>query len=96
MDFKNKNLYYLKIGMSVINFLILAFFSIVTGFTIHYVNQNFSARNFLENVTYLPMESVRMTVVTFVAFFLLLLIIEMRSRKKKDAIFTPEDRKTRK
>lgn len=88
MDFKNKNLYYLKIGMSVINFLILAFFSIVTGFTIHYVNQNFSARNFLENVTYLPMESVRMTVVTFVAFFLLLLIIEMRSRKKKNAIFT--------
>ena len=29
-----------------------------------------------------------MTVVTFVAFFLLLLIIEMRSRKKKNAIFT--------
>ena len=73
--------------MSVINFMILAFFSIVTGFTIHYVNRNFSARNFLENITYLPLESVRMTVITFVAFFLLLLIIEMRGRKKKNAVF---------
>ena len=67
----------------MINFMILAFFSIVTGFTIHYVNRNFSARNFLENITYLPLESVRMTVITFVAFFLLLLIIEMRGRKKR-------------
>ena len=71
----------------MINFMILAFFSIVTGFTIHYVNRNFSARNFLENITYLPLESVRMTVITFVAFFLLLLIIEMRGRKKKNAVF---------
>lgn len=71
----------------MINFMILAFFSIVAGFTIHYVNRNFSARNFLENITYLPLESVRMTVITFVAFFLLLLIIEMRGRKKKNAVF---------
>ena len=33
MDIKNKNLYYLKICMSVINFVILAFFSAVSGYT---------------------------------------------------------------
>ena len=60
MDHKNGSLYYLKICMSVINFVILAFFSIVTSYTIYYINQNFSARDFLENVTYLPMESVKM------------------------------------
>lgn len=86
MDIKNKNLYYLKIGMSVINFIILAFFSAVTGYTIYYVNHNFSARNFLENITYLPMETVRMTVITFVAFFLLLWIIEVRGRGKKNSV----------
>lgn len=82
MDHKNGSLYYLKICMSVINFVILAFFSIVTSYTIYYINQNFSARDFLENVTYLPMESVKMAIITFLAFFFLLLIIEVRGKEK--------------
>lgn len=88
MDHKNGNLYYLKICMSVINFVILAFFSIVTSYTIYYINQNFAARDFLENVTYLPMESVKMAIITFLAFFFLLLIIEVRGKERKNAVLS--------
>ena len=88
MDIKNKNLYYLKICMSVINFVILAFFSAVSGYTIYYINQNFAARDFLENVTYLPMESMKMAVVTFLAFFLLLMIIEVRGKGRKNTVLS--------
>ncbi len=88
MDHKNGSLYYLKICMSVINFVILAFFSIVTSYTIYYINQNFSARDFLENVTYLPMESVKMAIITFLAFFFLLLIIEVRGKERKNTVLS--------
>ena len=88
MDHKNGNLYYLKICMSVINFVILAFFSIVASYTIYYINQNFAARDFLENVTYLPMESVKMAIITFLSFFFLLLIIEVRGKERKNAVLS--------
>lgn len=83
MDVKNRNLYYLKIFMSFINFMILAFFSIVTIVTIQNINESFSARNFLENVTYLPMEPLEASITVFIAFFLLLLIIEIRRKETK-------------
>ena len=69
--------------MSFINFMILAFFSIVTIVTIQNINESFSARNFLENVTYLPMEPLEASITVFIAFFLLLLIIEIRRKETK-------------
>lgn len=50
MDRKNNNLYYLKILMSIINFVILGFLSLVFLVTLNQINENFSARSFLENI----------------------------------------------
>lgn len=88
MDKKNRNLYYLKIFMSVVNFLILVFLCAVIYCTTEYINQNFTARNFLENITYLPMEPVRAAVIVFIAFFLLLYIIEARKKERQKAIIS--------
>ena len=58
MDRKNQNLYYIKILMGVINFIILSFLSAVFILTLNKINCDFGARNFLENITYLPNEPV--------------------------------------
>lgn len=83
MDRKNNNLYYLKILMSIINFVILGFLSLVFLVTLNQINENFSARSFLENITYLPSEPVGSAVIIFIAFFLLIYIIEIRGKKGK-------------
>ena len=70
MDRKNQNLYYIKILMGVINFIILSFLSAVFILTLNKINCDFGARNFLENITYLPNEPVTSTVLIFIAFFL--------------------------
>lgn len=85
MDRQNNNLYYLKILMSIINLMILGFLSIVFVVTLNRVNENFAARSFLENITYLPSEPIGSTVIVFIAFFLLLYIIEVRGKKNKKA-----------
>jgi signal transduction histidine kinase len=86
MDKNQYNLYYLKIFMSVLNFMILLFHSVVIIITLRSVSKSFSARNFLENVTYLPREPIQTTVILFVSFFLLLYIIEVRKRAYKNRI----------
>ena len=83
MDRKNQNLYYIKILMGVINFIILSFLSAVFILTLNKINRDFGARNFLENITYLPNEPVTSTVLIFIAFFLLLGIIEIRRKQRK-------------
>ena len=83
MDRKNQNLYYIKILMGVINFIILSFLSAVFILTLNKINHDFGARNFLENITYLPNEPVTSTVLIFIAFFLLLGIIEIRRKQRK-------------
>ena len=83
MDRKNQNLYYIKILMGVINFIILSLLSAVFILTLNKINCDFGARNFLENITYLPNEPVTSTVLIFIAFFLLLGIIEIRRKQRK-------------
>ena len=69
--------------MGVINFIILSFLSAVFILTLNKINCDFEARNFLENITYLPNEPVTSTVLIFIAFFLLLGIIEIRRKQRK-------------
>lgn len=82
MDRKNYNLYYIKILMGVVNFVILLFLSAVFIVTLNKINQDFGARNFLENITYLPTEPIGSTILVFIAFFLLLYIIEVRKKQR--------------
>lgn len=82
MDRKNYNLYYIKILMGVVNFVILLFLSTVFIVTLNKVNYDFGARNFLENITYLPTEPIGSTILVFIAFFLLLYIIEVRKKQR--------------
>lgn len=82
MDRKNYNLYYIKILMGVVNFVILLFLSTVFIVTLNKVNHDFGARNFLENITYLPTEPIGSTILVFIAFFLLLYIIEVRKKQR--------------
>lgn len=83
MDIKNKNLYYIKILMSIINLIILVFLSAVFMITLNKINNNFEARNFLENINYLPQEPIAATVMIFISFFLLLYIIEIRRKQRR-------------
>lgn len=82
MDRKNYNLYYIKILMGVVNFVILLFLSTVFIVTLNKVKHDFGARNFLENITYLPTEPIGSTILVFIAFFLLLYIIEVRKKQR--------------
>lgn len=82
MDRKNYNLYYIKILMGVVNFVILLFLSTVFIVTLNKVNHDFGARNFLENIIYLPTEPIGSTILVFIAFFLLLYIIEVRKKQR--------------
>lgn len=84
MDIKNKNLYYIKILMSIINLIILIFLSAVFMITLNKINNNFEARNFLENINYLPQEPIAATVMIFISFFLLLYIIEIRRKQRRN------------
>lgn len=86
MSFNNQNsLYYLKIIMGILNFIILSFLFAVICFTTHYVIENYSSKSFLENVTYLPEEPTRILVIVFAAFFLLVYMIELRQKIPVDS-----------
>lgn len=81
-------LYYLSVFMSLINFLILVFFTATMDITLRNVNNNNAARSFLENITYLPMEPIHTTVLTFLSFFTLLGIIRIKSMMENDRVKT--------
>ena len=72
-------LYYLSMLMALINFLILVFLTTIMNLTLQNVNEEDGARSFLENITYLPMEPMRTTIITFLSFFTLLAIIRIKS-----------------
>ena len=69
--------------MSIINLIILVFLSAVFMITLNKINNNFEARNFLENITYLPQEPIAATVMIFISFFLLIYIIEIRRKQRR-------------
>lgn len=69
--------------MSIINLIILVFLSAVFMITLNKINNNFEARNFLENINYLPQEPIAATVMIFISFFLLLYIIEIRRKQRR-------------
>lgn len=70
--------------MSIINLIILIFLSAVFMITLNKINNNFEARNFLENINYLPQEPIAATVMIFISFFLLLYIIEIRRKQRRN------------
>lgn len=70
----------IKICMSLINFLALLFITLVFGLTIQRINQSFSARDFLDNISYISMEPIMMTVLIFASYFGLLAVIEVRMK----------------
>lgn len=70
--------------MSIINLIILVFLSAVFMITLNKINNNFEARNFLENINYLPQEPIAATVMIFISFFLLLYIIEIRRKQRRN------------
>ena len=72
-------LYYLSMLMALINFLILVFLTTIMNLTLQNVNEEDGARSFLENITYLPMEPMRTTIITFLSFFTFLAIIRIKS-----------------
>lgn len=78
----SRDLYYLKLFMSLLNFMILAFLSVVMMVTFNSINENYMARNFLEDISYLPREATKSTIIVFLTFFLLLYIIEIRKQFK--------------
>lgn len=80
MKNKEYNLYYLKMFMGLMNFIILAFLSAVIITTTRHIRASFAARDFLDNITYIPREPVTTTIGVFIAFFLLLGIIEIRQK----------------
>ena len=80
MDRKNKNLYYLKVFMSSVNFIILVFLSAIVLKTTVNIKDQSMARNFLENIPHIPREPVQSTIIVFIAFFSLLVIIEARKK----------------
>lgn len=80
---KSNGLYNLKILISILNFVMLSFLSATILYTVHRINENFVARSFLDNITYLPMEPVKTTAVSFILFFLLLYIIEVRKKMEQ-------------
>ena len=70
--------------MSIINLIILVFLSAVFMITLNKINNNFEARNFLENINYLPQEPIAATLMIFISFFLLLYIIEIRRKQRRN------------
>lgn len=77
---------HLKKLMGILNLIILIYFSMVTVGTIKQVTEEYSARNFLNTITNLPMQPRKMIVWLFGAFFCLLGIMELRRRIQRDEL----------
>lgn len=79
MNEKNqKSLVLLKTLMGILNFVILTFLALLILYTINSVRSTYTARSFLNQITYLPMNPVKTVIVMYVALFGLAAIINLR------------------
>ena len=85
MDRKNQNLYYIKILMGVINFIILSFLSAVFILTLNKINHDFGARNFLEEYHVSPKRTSDINSVDIYCFFLIVRHYRNSKKTKKKA-----------
>ncbi len=77
---------HLKNLMGILNLIILIYFSVVTVVTVNQVTEDYAARNFLNNITNLPMQPRKMILLLFGAFFCLLGIMELRRRIQSEEV----------
>ena len=56
---KQKSLILLKMLMGILNFAILTFLAVIILYTIGMVRATYTARSFLNHITYLPMNPVK-------------------------------------
>lgn len=68
-------------GSHKLHHFILPFCSFIL--TLNKINRDFGARNFLENITYLPNEPVTSTVLIFIAFLIVRHYRNSKKTKKK-------------
>ena len=81
MDSNNqKSLILLKTIMGILNFMVLTFLALVILYTISKVSTTYTARSFLNHITYLPMNPVKTMIVMYVALFSLVGIINIRQQ----------------
>lgn len=79
MNEKNqKSLVLLKTLMGILNFVIMTFLALLILYTINSVRSTYTARSFLNHITYLPMNPVKTVIVMYVALFGLAAIINLR------------------
>ena len=60
---KQKSLILLKMLMGILNFAILTFLAVIILYTIGMVRATYTARSFLNHITYLPMNPVKTVIV---------------------------------
>ncbi len=83
MDSKNqKSLILLKSIMGILNVVVLTFLALVIMYTINKVSTTYTARSFLNHITYLPMNPVKTMVVMYLALFGLGWIVNNRQQSK--------------
>ena len=81
MDSNNqKSLILLKTIMGILNFMVLTFLALVILYTISKVSTTYTARSFLNHITYLPMNPVKTMIVMYIALFSLVGIINIRQQ----------------
>ena len=81
MDSNNqKSLILLKTIMGILNFMVLTFLTLVILYTISKVSTTYTARSFLNHITYLPMNPVKTMIVMYIALFSLVGIINIRQQ----------------
>ena len=83
---KQKSLILLKMLMGILNFAILTFLAVIILYTIGMVRATYTARSFLNHITYLPMNPVKTVLVMYVALFTLVAIINLRQQSENSIL----------
>ena len=83
---KQKSLILLKMLMGILNFAILTFLAVIILYTIGMVRATYTARSFLNHITYLPMNPVKTVIVMYVALFTLVAIINLRQQSENSIL----------
>ena len=72
--------------MGILNFAILTFLAVIILYTIGMVRATYTARSFLNHITYLPMNPVKTVIVMYVALFTLVAIINLRQQSENSIL----------
>ena len=83
---KQKSLILLKMLMGILNFAILTFLAVIILYTIGMVRATYTARSFLNHITYLPMNPVKTVIVMYAALFTLVAIINLRQQSENSIL----------